>query len=132
MILSSSYRLALFLQPVSWIKSYLKILTYFPCDPSPRPSLHDVPLSSLRVYSLFLDPHILYTCTRPIPKFSHWFPYPVSIVSGCCPVGRRRPYLLCTLTEVPLGPTLRRSITYHRFKIVTQLLPSVHASNATN
>ncbi len=55
LFLLSTYSPALFLQPVSWFKIYLKILPYYPSDPSLHPSLHDVPLQSLRVSPLYLS-----------------------------------------------------------------------------
>ncbi len=37
-----------------------------------------------------------------------------------CPLGRRRSYRFCVLTEVPLGPNLRRSVTEIISKLIAQ------------
>ncbi len=62
-------------QSIPWTKIYLKILNYFHSNPSLHLSLHDTPLPSLRVYTLTLNPHILYTCTIPIPQNRHSLHY---------------------------------------------------------
>ncbi len=51
-------------------------------DPTLHASLHDAPLQSHRVYPLSIDPHVLCTCKRSIPLYSHLISFTFYVVSS--------------------------------------------------